>query len=147
MASKRMNKLKELFDKIDKDNNIDDDVYEDDEDKYKHIEGENIVIKNKKQQIHTNINHYDTIQKDLEKYKGTTTSYEKLKQEQEQQTPLPPLENDNNTHITKTKKPKQHIKPHSSSIPSSKSQMDKDDESYLKQLTQFTPSEIKKSHY
>jgi hypothetical protein len=135
-----MNKLKELFDKIDKDNNIDDDVYEDDEDKYKHIEGENIVIKNKKQQIHTNINHFDTIQKDLEKYKGTTTSYEKLKQEQEQQTPLPPTNNDS-TRITKTNHRKQHIKPNSSS----KSQMDKDDESYLKQLTQFTPSEIKKS--
>ena len=57
-----MNKLKELFDKIDNDNNLNEDIYEDDDDKYKHIEGENIVIKNKKQQIHTNIHHFDTIQ-------------------------------------------------------------------------------------
>ena len=50
----------------------------DDDNEFKDIEGENIVIRDKKKKIKKDLNNFDTIQKELKKYEGKNISYNKL---------------------------------------------------------------------
>ena len=49
-----------------------------DSDEYNNIEGENILLKNKKKQIKKDIKNFDEMKKELEKYKGKNISYNDL---------------------------------------------------------------------
>ena len=49
-----------------------------DSDEYNNIEGENILLKNKKKQIKRDIKNFDEMKKELEKYKGKNISYNDL---------------------------------------------------------------------
>ena len=50
----------------------------DDDNEFKDIEGDNIVIRDKKKKIKKDINNFDAMQKELQKYEGKNISYHKL---------------------------------------------------------------------
>ena len=50
----------------------------DDDNEFKDIEGENIVIRDKKKKIKKDLNNFDAMQKELKKYEGKNISYSQL---------------------------------------------------------------------
>ena len=150
--------LKEMFDNVDLNNK--DDLDEE----YNENEGENYVIRGKKDKVNKNLKNFDKIQKDLKKYEGKTTSYKKIQkhnfeeeenenfenEEEENEN----FENDEEEENIKNKeeinsneeKEKSEEEEYDNDIKNllKREKMDKEDEEYLKKITQYTPSEIKK---
>ena len=58
--------------------NEESDESNEDDNEFKDIEGENIVIRDNKKKIKKDLNNFDTIQKELKKYEGKNISYNKL---------------------------------------------------------------------
>lgn len=74
--SKGFKQMKEMFDKMDQNEDPSDDEYKD-------IEGENLVIRNQKQNIRKNLKIADKVKENLKKYEGNNISYSKIKKMQE----------------------------------------------------------------
>lgn len=74
--SKGFKQMKEMFDKMDQKEDPSDDEYKD-------IEGENLVIRNQKQNIRKNLKIADKVKENLKKYEGKNISYSKIKKMQE----------------------------------------------------------------
>ena len=55
----------------------------DNDNEFKDIEGDNIVIRDKKKQIKKDLNNFDKMQEELKKYKGKNISYNKLQNNSE----------------------------------------------------------------
>lgn len=157
--SKGIKHLKEMFDKIDKEEGSEED--------YNENEGENLVVRGNKDKIKKNISNFDKVQKDLKKYEGKTTSYSKIKQiqegdneESEDQEIEDPNEDDeiNSNHQEEDQEEKEDHNDEEQSEDNeeqktndasgnnyTKDEMDKEDEKYLKTLTRTTPNEVKKA--
>ena len=60
------------------DYNEDNEESNSDDNEYKDIEGDNIVIRNKKKKIKKDLNNFDIMQKEMKKYEGKNISYNKL---------------------------------------------------------------------
>lgn len=139
--SKAIKRFKELFDQQDN---------EEQDEEFNENEGENIVIKGKKQLVKKNINNLVVLQKDLEKYKGRDISYSQYKKQQEildeeiNYQEDNEIEENNDEDIEKEESKVKINKSHNKAN-QTKESMDKQDEEYLKTLTQFTPNEIKKA--
>ena len=152
----KVKQLKEMFDNMDKEEQSDEE--------YNDIEGENIVIRGQKSKVKQNIKNADEVKEKLKKYKGKTVAYSKIKEIQEQNEDEDEInsdnigedsneeeeeeEEDNEEEIEEEeeKKEEESEEEEKEEEPKdTKENMDKNDEAYLKQLTQYTPSEIKKA--
>ena len=158
MKKSGFQQLKEMFDNVDLNNK--DDLDEE----YNENEGENYVIRGKKDKVNKNLKNFDKIQKDLKKYEGKTTSYKKIQkhnfeEEENENFENEEEENENfeNEEEEENIKNKEEINSNEEKEKSEEEEydndiknllkrekMDKEDEEYLKKITQYTPSEIKK---
>jgi len=155
MEGSKKNKVFEYNEEEDE-NSIDND------NEYKNIEGENILLKNKKKKILKDLENYDKIQKDMEKYKGKQISYKDLRNEEieeEEDNPEESEENeDDNIEDNKLKSNileinnkedendlDEDIEEEEEDEISLQEKMEKQDEKYLKTLSKVTKDEIRKS--
>lgn len=147
--SKAIKRLKELFDQQDNE--------EEEDEEFNENEGENIVIKGKKQLVKKNINDLAVLQKDMEKYKGKDITYNQYKEQQEKSEEELDEENEdiNEEQIEDIEEQVEEEddideeakadNANKKGNAATKESMDRKDEEYLKTLTQFTPNEIKKA--
>ena len=123
----------------------------DDENDYNKTEGENILLRNNKKKIKKDLENYDKIQKELEKYKGKNISYDDLQNDNKEEE----IESDENEE-----KEEDNIKPNILNFSNNEEKeseeeeekeitlqekMEKQDEKYLKSLSKITKDEIRKS--
>ena len=123
----------------------------DDDNDYNKTEGENILLRNNKKKIKKDLENYDKIQKELEKYKGKNISYNDLQNDNEEEE----IESNENEE-----KEEDNIKPNILNFNNNEEKeseeeeekeitlqekMEKQDEKYLKSLSKVTKDEIRKS--
>ena len=124
----------------------------DDDNDYNKTEGENILLRNNKKKIKKDLENYDKIQKELEKYKGKNISYNDLQNDNEEKEEIESNENE--------EKEEENIKPNILNFNNNEEKeseeeeekeitlqekMEKQDEKYLKSLSKVTKDEIRKS--
>ena len=124
----------------------------DDDNDYNKTEGENILLRNNKKKIKKDLENYDKIQKELEKYKGKNISYNDLQNDNEEEEEIESNENE--------EKEEDNIKPNILNFNNNEEKeseeeeekeitlqekMEKQDEKYLKSLSKVTKDEIRKS--
>ena len=139
-------KKKKLIYSEDSENDLDDD------NDYNKAEGENILLRNNKKKIKKDLENYDKIQKELEKYKGKNISYNDLQNDNEEKEEIESNENE--------EKEEENIKPNILNFNNNEEKeseeeeekeitlqekMEKQDEKYLKSLSKVTKDEIRKS--
>ena len=140
----KVKQLKEMFDNMDKEEQSDEE--------YNDIEGENIVIRGQKSKVKQNIKNADEVKEKLKKYKGKTVAYSKIKEMQEQNEDEDEINSDNigedsneeeeegeeeEIEEEEEKKEEESEEEEKEEEPKdTKEKMDKNDEAYLKQLTQ-----------
>ena len=123
----------------------------DEDNDYNKAEGENILLRNNKKKIKKDLENYDKIQKELEKYKGKNISYNDLQNDNEEEE----IESNENEE-----KEEDNIKPNILNFNNNEEKeseeeeekeitlqekMEKQDEKYLKSLSKVTKDEIRKS--
>ena len=163
MKKSGFQQLKEMFDNVDLNNK--DDLDEE----YNENEGENYVIRGKKDKVKKDLKNFDKIQKDLKKYEGKTTSYKKLQKqnyeeeeeenenfeneeeeeenfenEEEENNKEDNIKNEEEINSNEEKEKSEEYYDNDIKDIKKREKMDKEDEEYLKKITQYTPSEIKK---
>ena len=141
-------KKKKLEYSEDSENNLDED------NDYNKAEGENILLRKNKKKIKKDLENYDKIQKELEKYKGKNISYNDLQNDNEEEEEIESNENE------EKEKEKDNIKPNILNFNNNEEKeseeeeekettlqekMEKQDEKYLKSLSKVTKDEIRKS--
>ena len=124
----------------------------DEDNDYNKAEGENILLRNNKKKIKKDLENYDKIQKELEKYKGKNISYNDLQNDNEEEEEIESNE--------KEEKEEDNIKPNILNFNNNEEKeseeeeekeitlqekMEKQDEKYLKSLSKVTKDEIRKS--
>ena len=124
----------------------------DEDNDYNKAEGENILLRNNKKKIKKDLENYDKIQKELEKYKGKNISYNDLQNDNEEEEEIESNENE--------EKEEDNIKPNILNFNNNEEKeseeeeekeitlqekMEKQDEKYLKSLSKVTKDEIRKS--
>ncbi len=124
----------------------------DEDNNYNKAEGENILLRNNKKKIKKDLENYDKIQKELEKYKGKNISYNDLQNDNEEEEEIESNENE--------EKEEDNIKPNILNFNNNEEKeseeeeekeitlqekMEKQDEKYLKSLSKVTKDEIRKS--
>ena len=124
----------------------------DEDNNYNKAEGENILLRNNKKKIKKDLENYDIIQKELEKYKGKNISYNDLQNDNEEEEEIESNENE--------EKEEDNIKPNILNFNNNEEKeseeeeekeitlqekMEKQDEKYLKSLSKVTKDEIRKS--
>ena len=124
----------------------------DEDNDYNKAEGENILLRNNKKKIKKDLENYDKIQKELEKYKGKNISYNDLQNDNEEEEEIESNE--------KEEKEEDNIKPNILNFDNNEEKeseeeeekeitlqekMEKQDEKYLKSLSKITKDELRKS--
>ena len=124
----------------------------DEDNDYNKAEGENILLRNNKKKIKKDLENYDKIQKELEKYKGKNISYNDLQNDNEEEEEIESNENE--------EKEEDNIKPNILNFNNNEEKeteeeeekeitlqekKEKQDEKYLKSLSKVTKDEIRKS--
>jgi len=127
----------------------------DNDNDYKNIEGENILLRNKKKKVLKDLENYDKIKKEMEKYKGKHISYNDLQNEEMQ-------ENNEEIEEKEDNSLDNNIKPNILNINNKEEEeeeeenmeeedeislqekMEKQDDRYLKTLSKVTKDEIRK---
>ena len=124
----------------------------DEDNDYNKAEGENILLRNNKKKIKKDLENYDKIQKELEKYKGKNISYNDLQNDNEEEEEIESNENE--------EKEEDNIKPNILNFNNNEEKeseeeeekeitlqekMEKQDEKYLKSLSKITKDELRKS--
>ena len=143
----------------------------DDNDEYINIEGENIVLRNKKKKIKQDLEKYDEIQKELKKYKGKNISYNEIQENNMEEMEEEESENYEEEDVSGEgeKKEKYNFKPNILNMNNKSEEsdenleeteereekevkeiplqekMEKQDKEYLKSLSKITKDEIRKS--
>ena len=159
MEVQKKNKFLE-YNEEEEENSIDND------NDYKNIEGENILLRNNKKNVLKDLENYDKIQKEMEKYKGKQISYkdlqnEEIEEEEDNESSGKddnPEESEDNNEDNKLKcnileidnkedenDLDEDIEEEEEDEISLQEKMEKQDEKYLKTLSKVTKDEIRKS--
>ena len=158
MEGSKKNKFLE-YNEEEEENSIDND------NDYKNIEGENILLRNNKKNVLKDLENYDKIQKEMEKYKGKQISYNDLQKEEIQEDNEESEEKGDNSEDNEENEDNSednNIKPNILNINNKEEEeeeeenmeeedeislqekMEKQDERYLKTLSKVTKDEIRK---